>query len=166
MGAEEHIAGDAPLRLTIELVPSTCWNVNLRHLLAPKAWDTLRRHVCEASGWRCGICGARVKPLHCHEMWDYDDTRHIQTLRGFLALCPDCHHVKHIGHAGILASEGKLDYERVVAHFLRVNGCDRAAFQRHYRAAMDRWRERSRFEWQTDLGPYNPPAPLAPEAED
>ena len=165
MESRETRASDTPLRLSIELVPSTCWNVNLRHLLAPRAWDALRRRVCEASGWRCGVCGDQAKPLHCHEVWDYDDARHIQTLRGFLALCPLCHHVKHIGNAGVLASQGRLDYERVVAHFLRVNGCDRAAFQRHYREAMDRWRERSRFEWQTDLGPYNPPAPQAPEAE-
>lgn len=166
MRHEHDTTGNTPLRLTIELVPSTCWNVNLRHLLAPSAWDALRRRVYEESGWRCGICDARAKPLHCHEVWDYDDARQVQTLRGFLALCPLCHHVKHIGHAGILASRGQLDYERVVAHFLRVNGCDRVTFQRHYREAMGRWRERSRHEWQTDLGPYNPPAPASPVAED
>jgi hypothetical protein len=147
-----------PLRLTIELVPSTCWFANLRDVLTPAAWEALRKQVIAASGRRCAICGASGR-LHCHEVWDYDDAARVQTLRGFLALCATCHHVKHIGMAGILASQGKLSYERVVEHFLRVNGCDRATFQRHYREAMETWRERSRHEWVTDLGPYNPPTP-------
>jgi len=148
----------ASLRLTIELVPSTCWYANLRDVLAPAAWAALRKQVIAASGSRCALCGAGGR-LHCHEVWDYDDTAHVQTLRGFLALCALCHHAKHIGLAGILASRGTLSYERVIAHFLRVNGCDRATFQQHYREAMETWRERSRYEWVTDLGPYNPPPP-------
>lgn len=151
------------LRLTIELVPATSWHANLRDVLTPAAWAALRRQVIEQSGRRCGICGAGGR-LHCHEVWDYDDAAHVQTLQGFRALCVWCHHVKHIGLAGVMASQGKLDYERVIAHFLRINGCDRATFQRHYRAAMETWRERSRHEWAIDLGPYNPPPPAAPDA--
>ncbi|MGH2515229.1 MAG: HNH endonuclease [Ktedonobacterales bacterium] len=147
-----------PLRLTIELVPSTCWYANLRDVLAPAAWAALRRQVFVESGNTCAICGARGR-LHCHEVWSYDDVAHIQKLCGFLALCPLCHHVKHIGLAGLLASRGALSYARVIEHFLRVNSCDRAAFQRHYQEAMETWRSRSRYEWITDLGPYNPPPP-------
>jgi hypothetical protein len=147
-----------PLRLIIELVPETCWYSNLRDVLPRDVWDRLRREVYRSSGYRCGICGARGQ-LHCHEVWRYDDAAHIQHLEGFRALCPRCHHVKHIGLAAKLASEGRLDYEAVVAHFMRVNGCTRDVFQRHYRAAMAQWRERSRYEWQTDLGDYTPPAP-------
>ena len=135
------------LRLTIELVPASSWGANLRDVLAPTAWDRLRRQVYAASGHRCAICGAGGK-LHCHELWDYDDARHIQSLRGLVALCTLCHHVKHIGHARLLADQGKLDYERVVAHFLRVNGCDRATFERHRAAAFAQFDERSRHEWQ------------------
>lgn len=147
-----------PLRLTIELVPGTCWYANLRNVLTPKVWDTLRQEVFAESGHRCALCGARGR-LHCHEVWNYDDASHVQTLRGFLALCPQCHSVKHIGLAGILASRGGASFERVIAHFLRVNGCDRATFRQHYREAMETWRLRSRYEWTTDLGPYNPPLP-------
>jgi hypothetical protein len=138
------------LRLTIELVPRTCWHNNLRQALSSAEWDRLRRHVYAQFGHRCAICGAGGR-LHCHEVWDYDDSAHVQALRGLLALCEDCHHVKHIGLAGVLASEGKLDYERIVAHFLRVNGCDRETFRRHYEAAMAQWAERSRYEWLPDV---------------
>jgi hypothetical protein len=119
--------------------------------LPREAWDRLRRQVYAACGYRCAICGARGQ-LHCHEVWSYDDATHVQRLAGFLALCADCHHVKHLGHAGILASQGKLDYEALVAHFCRVNQCDRATFQRHRDAAFAQWAERSRHEWMTDFG--------------
>jgi hypothetical protein len=139
------------LRLTIELVPATCWHANLRDILTPAGWGTLRRRVLVAFGNRCAICGASGR-LHCHEVWRYDDAAHIQTLDGCLALCSLCHHVKHLGMASRLAAQGKLDYERIVAHFLRVNGCDRATFERHRAAAFALFEQRSRHEWTTDFG--------------
>jgi hypothetical protein len=39
---------------------------------------------------------------------------------------------------------------------MHVNGCSRADFQRHYETAFSQWRERSRYEWQTDLGEFTP----------
>ncbi len=143
----------SPLRLTIELVPQTCWYSNMRAVLPPPEWDALRRQVYAHYHHRCAICRASAR-LHCHEIWHYDDTAHVQSLRGFIALCEWCHHVKHIGLSGILASQGKLDYERVVAHFLRVNQCDRATFERHRADAFAQFDERSRHDWRTDLGPY------------
>jgi hypothetical protein len=139
------------LRLTIELVPASCWYSNLRQVLPREAWDRIRRQVYAACGYRCAICGARGK-LHCHEVWSYDDAQRIQRLEGFQALCENCHHIKHIGHAGILASQGKLDFDHLVAHFLRVNQCDRETFARHRDAAFAAWEERSRHEWTTSFG--------------
>ncbi len=146
-----------PLKLTIELVPATSWGANLRDILTPAAWDRLRRHVYAHYSHRCAICGAGGR-LHCHEVWHYDDAKHVQRLEGCMALCTLCHAVKHLGHTGILASQGKLDAERVVAHFCRVNTCDRATFQAHRHAAFAQWHERSRFEWTVDLDVLNPPA--------
>jgi hypothetical protein len=65
-----------------------------------------------------------------------------------------CHHVKHIGLAGILASEGKLDYSRVVEHFMKVNNCDLAAFEKHREETFKQWAERSTYKWKVDLGEY------------
>jgi hypothetical protein len=149
------------LRLTIELVPEPCWHSNMRDVLTRTGWDVLRRQVYAASKNRCGICGAGGT-LHCHEVWRYDDVAHIQHLEGFRALCTLCHHVKHIGLAGLLGSRGQLDYDQVVAHFLAVNNCGRADFQRHYDAAFAQWRERSRVEWQTDFGNFLPPLHPSP----
>lgn len=157
MPTEAH-APSPRLRLSMELVPAPCWQSNLHTVLAPAVWDRLRRHVYAQAGYRCAICDA-TGTLHCHEVWQYDDARHVQRLVGCLALCPLCHHVKHMGHAGLLAGAGTLDYERVVDHFLRVNGCDRETLRRHQEQVFAQWQERSRFEWDTDFGfPVSDPA--------
>jgi hypothetical protein len=62
-----------------------------------------------------------------------------------------------------LAAQGKLDFARVVAHFQRVNGCDRATYERHHAAAVKLWRERSRHPWRTELAP---PGALPGEAKE
>ena|SRR5690242_20982732 len=142
------------LRLTIELVPSTAWGHNLRDLLTREQWDTLRRLTYSHYGYRCGVCHASNTTLYCHEQWEYDDTTHLQKLVGLVALCKMCHHCKHLGHAGILASRGELDFEQMIAHFLRVNGCSRDDYDAHSRQAWATWQERSTYEWTTDIGKY------------
>src|SRR5690242_16967444 len=105
-------------RLTIELVPQPLWGQSLAKLMPRAEWDRLRGRVKALSGYRCAICGAAEGMLFCHEVWHYDDVRHVQVLAGFQAICRMCHHVKHLGHAGVLAAEGKLDLEEVVQHFM------------------------------------------------
>ena len=142
------------LKLTIELVPSTSWYKNLRKRMSRVEWDRLRKGVYAEYNHRCGICGIDNSTLHCHEIWEYDDHNHKQRLAGFIALCILCHHVKHIGRAGLLASRGELDFEKVVDHFMKVNGCDRKTFEKHKNQASAQFRERSRHEWQVDLGEH------------
>jgi len=140
-------------KLRIELVPSTSWYDNLRKVLPKSEWDKIRKKVYANYRHRCGICGAERR-LNCHEVWEYDDKKYSQKLLGFIALCDMCHHVKHIGLAGILASTGSLDYEKVVEHFMKVNDCDEEIFKKHKERAFDEWRKRSQHEWRVDLGEY------------
>lgn len=140
--------------LTIELVPQPCWHSNMRSVVSRARWDQLRREVYAQYHHRCGICDAEGR-LECHEIWQYDDDRHVQKLDGFIALCSWCHHVKHIGFSGILAARGRLDYEQVIEHFQRVNQCDRQTFEIRLRQASAQWRARNQFEWTTDLGNYS-----------
>jgi hypothetical protein len=122
--------------------------------VVPKAeWDKIRKSAYAEQNDRCGICGAEGR-LECHELWEYDDEKHIQTLRGFIALCSLCHRVKHIGLAGIHASKGILDYEQVVDHFLKVNECSRDVFEQHKKQAFEQWRVRSQYQWEVNLGAY------------
>lgn len=141
------------LRLTIEMVPKTSWYENLRKLLPKSEWDRLRKSVYAQYDHRCAICYSEGR-LHCHELWLYDDTRHIQKLVGFVALCPLCHQVKHLGFATMMAESGRLDFERVVQHFMRVNRCSRADFEVFKENAFRQWEERSQHPWQVDIAYY------------
>lgn len=141
------------LKLKIELVPETSWYDNLRKYMDRKDWDRIRKQAYANYEHRCGICGDEGR-LNCHEIWEYDDKKHVQKLVGFIALCDFCHHVKHIGLAGILADRGELDYEKVVEHFMKVNNYDKDTFTKHRKKAFEQWRERSSHQWQIDLGEY------------
>lgn len=141
------------LTLTIELVPSTSWYNNLRNAMGREQWDILRKKIYADYGHTCGICHASGM-LHCHELWEYDDAKHIQTLKGFIALCPLCHWVKHIGLAGTRASEGTLDFEAIIQHFMKVNQCDRQTFEIHRQEAFCLWEKRSKYQWRVDVNNY------------
>jgi len=142
------------LKLTIELVPKTSWYSNMRNKMRPSQWDKLRKNVYEEYENKCGICGSKKGRLNCHEIWKYDDTNHEQKLKGFIALCDMCHHVKHIGYAGILAVEGQLDFEKVIRHYMKVNNCNKETFEKHKKRAFSKWRKRSTYKWKVDLGEY------------
>jgi len=141
------------LKLTIELVPSTSWWKSLRAKMPKDEWDAIRKGAYARFGYRCAICNSKGR-MHCHEVWGFDDARHVQKLKDFIVLCEMCHYVKHIGLASVKASEGELDYNEVVKHFLKVNGCDMLAFEKHKDAAFSRWQERSSHEWRVDAGAY------------
>jgi hypothetical protein len=145
------------LLLQIDLVPSTCWYKNLRTQMKKTEWDKLRRKVYADQGFLCCICGADGTgkgQLHCHEAWHYDPLTHVQTLTGFHATCPMCHHVDHFGLAQILASQGKLNLEDVIQHFMKVNQATREEFLAHKTEAFALWRERSKHQWKLELGEW------------
>ena len=142
------VLSDYVTSLPIELVPGPCWEFNLRLLLPPEGWELCKRFVRRRSGDRCEVCGGRGRkwPVECHEVWGYDDDRHVQHLRGLVALCPDCHAAKHPGFAG---TQGRL--EQTLSHYARVNGVSTAQARRDYTAAMATFEERSRHDWDLDI---------------
>ena len=92
--------------------------------------------------------------MNLHERWHYDDLNNVQKLEGFILLCRMCHNVKHIGLTGILANEGKLDYNEVVRHFCKVNNCSKKEFEEHVNNAFMVWKKRSQCQWKQDFGEY------------
>ena len=131
--------------LNFEMVPDGCWYTNLRSALPKETWDLLRHAAYKRSGGKCSVCGASGR-LEAHEVWSYDDKRHIQKLENVIAVCRACHEVIHIGRTTMLGRGGQAE-----EHFKKVNGCT----QSDYHAALDEanriHRERSRYEWMTDL---------------
>jgi len=137
-------------KLDVELVPRTSWYDNLRSVIPRSLWDKLRKETYAKYGNRCGVCGVAGK-LNCHEIWGYDDIKHVQRLTGFIALCDMCHHIKHIGLAGILAEEGKLDINAVIDHFIKVN---EETYDIYIDEVFNEWEERSNHKWSVELGEY------------
>lgn len=111
------------LKLRIEPIPKTAWSSSLCHLIPRGVWKSIRAEHIKTAGAKCEICGSSVKPFHLHEVWKYDDEKHVQKLLRFQLLCRKCHWVKHIGWAKIKADRGELDYDELVKHFCKVNKC-------------------------------------------
>lgn len=141
-------------KLSFELVPSTAWGSNLRDFVSQRVWDKIRKSIYAKYDYKCGICGVSGVRLNCHEIWEYDDKTHIQHLKGFISLCNMCHFVKHIGFARVLANEGKLNYQSVEDHYMRINMCSDDDLKVRYFQAFEQYHERSEHEWKTNLGEY------------
>ncbi|QIS54149.1 HNH endonuclease [Klebsiella variicola] len=137
-----------PPRLTIELVPRTCWFDNVRSAVSSMDWKRLRQQTARTAGWKCQVCGGKGPrwPVECHEIWHYDDDHQYQTLKGLIALCPSCHEVKHMGFSEL---RGKKD--EAVAHLALVNGWSLQGAFDYVDEAFDVWRARSRHTWQLDI---------------
>ena len=140
--------------LTIELVPSTSWRDNLRSRLSNAAWKQLRHQQYQRAQDRCEICGGQGKQqgyrwdLECHEIWAYDEAHHIQKLLGLVALCPDCHKVKHFGRT---STEGEREALRALLHLMRVNHWTRPVAESYIHRAFQQWGARSQHTWVLDL---------------
>ena len=135
-------------KLTIELVPSTTWEDNVRSAISDAEWDTLKKQVYRKAGYCCEICGGKGDrwPVECHEIWEFDEELKLQTLLGFIALCPSCHSVKHIGYASIL---GK--YAQTLNHLMMVNGWSKREAEKYVHTAFKLWDERSKIKWKVDI---------------
>lgn len=133
--------------LTIELVPKSSWYTNVRSEVSQKEWDLIRKSVYKRAGYRCEVCGGRGTdhPVECHEVWEYDDDNHVQTLQKMVALCPSCHEVKHIGRASL--NGNRL---RAAEHLAEVNGWTLPKAKIYIQKSFEKWRERSQHEWTVD----------------
>ena len=140
--------------MSIELVPSTVWESSVYKLMSREVWDSIRNDFIKENGRKCQVCGETSGTMNLHEIWNYDDEKHVQKLEGFILLCRMCHHVEHISLAGILANQGKLGYDEVIEHFCKVNDCTKKEFEKHKAKAFEIWRERSEHEWNQDFGKY------------
>jgi hypothetical protein len=136
------------LLLTIELVPLTSWLNNVRDILTKSQWDNLKSKVASQAYYQCEICGdvGPRHPVECHEIWSYDSKKFIQNLKGLIALCPNCHMVKHMGLARVQGKE-----ELAIKHFMKVNKLNRKQAELHIQKAFETWAERSQKEWKLNI---------------
>ena len=136
------------MKLTIELVPESCWYSNVRSEITRSAWDVIRAEIYKAADYKCEICGGvgSRHPVECHEIWHYDDKKHVQTLKGFTALCPKCHEVKHIGLAQV-----RDRYDVALLHFCEVNKVSKTEAERYVHNVFQTWSKRSQHKYTLDI---------------
>lgn len=136
------------LKLTIELIPKTSWFSNVRSAVSKAEWDKIRKQVYEKAYYVCEICGdiGPHHPVEAHEVWEFDDKKLTQTLIGMIALCPNCHLVKHMGFANI---SGKRNI--ATNHFIKVNNLKKDEAQILINDAFVLWKKRSQFIYKLDI---------------
>jgi hypothetical protein len=115
----------------------------------------LRKWCYERANHRCEICGASGKDqnrkhhVEAHEVWEYDDVTHTQTLVDLQALCPRGHMVKHYGRS-LKVGAGNVVRE----HLAEVNGWDAVTVAVYESHIFEVHRLRSRFRWTVDVMDY------------
>ena len=133
-------------KLEFEIVPEECWYANLRSILKPEDWDRVRRDAYKRAGYRCVICGADGR-MEAHERWSYNDEIALQKLEDVLALCHNCHLVKHIGRAQLVGEEWVA-----MEHFMKVNDCSQMDYHAELARVNEEHRRRNKIEgWVTDV---------------
>lgn len=133
-------------KLNFELVPEECWFSNLRSVLKPDDWDKVRRDAYARAGGRCVICGAKGR-LEAHEQWSYDDEKALQKLENVVALCRNCHEIKHIGRTQLMGRDADA-----MEHFMKVNHCSQMDYHAALAEANEEYFRRNRVEgWVTDV---------------
>lgn len=144
------------MKLKLELVPETAFCKNLRNRLGQSRWSSLSKQIRSAHHYTCEYCGAKEDKskrfyTHLHEVWEYDDEKHIQRLARFECLCSNCHAIHHWGLSQIRG----LDMGFLLKHASNVNGCTEEEFKSHVYDSFKLWRERStQPSWNLDLGIY------------
>jgi hypothetical protein len=139
-------------KLTIELVPESSFYNNVRSAVSTVEWDIIKKKCYKKAGYKCEICGdtginqGKKYPVECHEIWEYDDKFHIQILKGFIALCPQCHQVKHVGFARINGKEPE-----VIRQLMKVNKMTSTMADNYIIESFKIWEKRSDKQWKVDI---------------
>ena len=136
------------MRLIPELIPSTAWGNNLRSHLTKAQWDQLRRWCYKQASHKCEICGGvgPSHPVECHESWEYDDDNHVLSLVGVMALCPQCHAVKHLGRSYSVGKGNKS-----VKWMAFINGWSMDRAMDEVDRVFQEWLDRDDYSWDVDM---------------
>jgi hypothetical protein len=143
-------------KLTVELVPKSCHYSNVRTMVTPKQWDTIRFSVYDKANHKCEICGDNglnqgyKHRVECHEVWDYNEITGVQKLINLVSLCPTCHQVKHIGRARMI---GKIS--ECYKQLKKINHWTTEMIEKHISDSQLEYRIRSKMQWKLDISLLN-----------
>ena len=140
-------------RLYVDLVPKSCWFVNVRSAVTPSEWERVRRFVYARAEYRCECCGVECQrgdlsvPIEAHERWSYLVGEKRQRLERLIALCQRCHSATHYGLASIRGRGAEA-----IRQLKTVNGWNEQEVMEHIAESFAVWKERNRNSWTLDIG--------------
>ncbi len=150
-------------RLSVQLIPPSAWQRNIRAIVASETWEELRwrfgarRYAPFSVGLeanrrpvpdrlQCAYCKTEHEELHLHEEWEFDDERRIQRLVGFVPVCPQCHLAAHMGYANAM---GRGD--EAMIHLAKVNHWALSQAKAHCNHAFKQWGPRILSSYSLDV---------------
>jgi hypothetical protein len=142
------------LKLRIEMIPLSSWGQSAYRFVSKSEWAKIREKTHQRNGYKCEICGSNAK-LNCHEEWHFKDSIVVQHLAGMRTLCDMCHRVTHFARAKQISAKRDRDIEVLIAHFMKVNKCDRDTFLQHEKESNALFERRSKIEWLISFGEYS-----------
>lgn len=138
---------EANLKLRIAMIPKNCWGKNVRTVYSQKEWKQIACTVRKQEKYRCHICSKWSLWLEAHEVWYFDEIKHIQKLVMIMGVCKNCHNVIHYGGSQYFKNEKKL-----AAHFMKINLCDREVLNKSLFEAYEKCARLNQIaDWQLDL---------------
>lgn len=130
------------------LIPRCCWGSNLRANLSEDEWKGISRYIRYKADGRCQICGLKSSRLDAHEIWEYNDIKHIQKLKVIKAVCKNCHDALHVGRT--LSVKDTEEIKRIYSWICTVNRISFDETKALIREAWADWEIRSQYDdWTT-----------------
>jgi len=134
-------------KLEFEMIPDTLYFKNARSALSESKWQTVSKNVRHI-----GICACCMKQipsqfLEAHEVWEYDDKKHIQTLIDIIPVCEMCHDVKHIGYN---IKSGHYTETELLNHYSLVNNISLEQARVCLKQARVKLGKRNEYNWTQD----------------
>ena len=136
------------MKLQIEMIPRPNWGKSLSKKLKKSDWDSIRKAVYAKENMKCHICEEDCQSLHAHEVWNFDEERHVQKLVDIIGICSACHNTIHYGRAQRIGKAREAQEQ-----FLKVNDClSFLEFQTDLNRASEDFHRRSKIEdWKIDV---------------
>lgn len=129
-----------PLRF--QLVPQPLQYKNLRSELSDFQWDRIKNNV--KSTGTCACCGIKTPQLDAHEVWNYNDETHTQTLDSIIPVCHQCHGTIHIGCSSVL---GEDNVEQCLDWYAQCNHISFTEANDDANEAFEIWNKRNQYTW-------------------
>ena len=139
-------------------LPSSTHFQNPRTWMGKEKWDVVRKEVYKRANNVCEVCGGKGRrhPVEAHELWAFNLKTREQILIRFVALCPMCHRLQHMGLAGIHNTTKKLNGAELAKHYNKLTN-SQINFDELYEMGMAIYEKISGDEYKIVLDKHDEP---------